>query len=112
MELTNAGHVRRHAEMWRITADLWDSWDDVVGMFAACDQWSAHVGEGRWPDADMLPIGRLAIRSSERGEARRGNTRLTDTEVGDGVGRESYGSVGLVPLRVEMSLTIWWGTNL
>jgi alpha-galactosidase len=79
MDLANVGHVRRHAQMWRITADLWDSWDDIVGMFAACDQWSAYVGDGHWPDADMLPLGQLAIRSIEHGRSRRW-TRLTKSE--------------------------------
>jgi alpha-galactosidase len=78
-DLANAVHVRRHAELWRITGDLWDSWDDVVGMFAACDQWSVHVGDGHWPDADMLPLGQLAIRSIEHGRSRRW-TRLTKAE--------------------------------
>jgi alpha-galactosidase len=79
MDLANAGHARAHAEMWRMTADLWDSWDDLVAMFAMCDRWSAHVGEGHWPDADMLPIGQLAVRSIEHGRGRRW-TRLTRAE--------------------------------
>jgi alpha-galactosidase len=79
LDLSHADHVRAHADMWRMTGDFWDSWHDLVGMFDFCHAWAAHVGDGRWPDADMLPVGELALRSEEHGQGRRW-TRLTRDE--------------------------------
>jgi hypothetical protein len=31
-------------------------------MFARADEWTPHRGDGRWPDNDMLPLGRIGIR--------------------------------------------------
>ena len=65
--------------MWRITADFWDSWDDLFQMFDTCASWSGISGPGCWPDADMLPLGRIAIRSMEHGIGER-STRFTHDE--------------------------------
>lgn len=62
-----AAHVKKHARMWRITGDFWDRWEDLFKEFERCHVWSAHTGPGNWPDADMLPLGHLAIRSFEHG---------------------------------------------
>lgn len=78
-DLAAAGHLRANAEMWRMTGDFWDRWSDLAAMFEFCDQWSAHVGDGHWPDADMLPVGHLAVRSIEHGVGER-DTRLTRDE--------------------------------
>jgi len=77
--LERAEHLKKHANMWRITGDFWDSWDGLAGHFEACDQWSTHVGPGHWPDADMLPVGHIAVRSVERSGGDRW-TRLTRDE--------------------------------
>jgi len=58
----NANHLRRHANMWRISYDFWDHWDALKKQFDRCKLWSPYVTEGAWPDADMLPIGRIGIR--------------------------------------------------
>jgi alpha-galactosidase len=79
LDLSHADHVYAHADTWRMTGDFWDSWHDLVGMFDFCHTWSAHVGTGHWPDADMLPVGELALRSGEHGVGRRW-TRLTHDE--------------------------------
>jgi alpha-galactosidase len=79
LDQSHAEHVGAHAEMWRMTGDFWDSWNDLLSMFDFCHVWSAHVGKGRWPDADMLPLGELALRSSEHGVGRRW-TRFTHDE--------------------------------
>ncbi len=60
-----AEHLKKHANMWRITGDFWDRWEDLFGEFEKCNLWSQHVGPGHWPDADMLPIGHIGIRSRE-----------------------------------------------
>lgn len=69
--LDRAEHVKTHANMWRMTNDYWDRWEDLVFEFEKCHEWSEHVGPGHWPDADMLPIGRLGIRSCEHGRGDR-----------------------------------------
>lgn len=57
-----AEHVVEHANMWRISADFWDDWRRLERMFGSCDWWSTRRQPGRWPDADMLPLGRLSKR--------------------------------------------------
>ncbi|MBN2180286.1 MAG: glycoside hydrolase family 27 protein [Sedimentisphaerales bacterium] len=75
--LNMAEHVKNHANLWRISDDFWDRWRDIVDMFERCKNWEPHIGPGHWPDADMLPLGRISIRG-ERGDDRR--TRLTQDE--------------------------------
>jgi hypothetical protein len=55
--LTAAHHVRNHANMWRISNDFWDHWHELVWQFGRLRDWAPHGGPGRFPDADMLPIG-------------------------------------------------------
>jgi hypothetical protein len=59
--VARADHVRRHAEMWRISDDFWDEWRMLEAQFTRLENWSPHSGDGRWPDADMLPLGRIAM---------------------------------------------------
>lgn len=75
--IDKAEHVVRHANLWRISADFWDRWQDIEAQFVLCDKWSPYAGPGHWPDADMLPLGRIGIRA-ERGDNRM--TRLTRPE--------------------------------
>jgi hypothetical protein len=56
-----AEHVRRYAEMWRISDDFWDEWSLLESQFTRLENWNPHLRPGRWPDADMLPLGRLAL---------------------------------------------------
>lgn len=48
---------KQTANMWRITDDFWDNWDQLYDMFTRAHIWSCHTGAGHWPDADMLPVG-------------------------------------------------------
>ena len=57
----NAEHVKAHAQMWRISPDFWDLWKLLDRQFELCRLWQAHGGPGHWPDADMLPLGKLRI---------------------------------------------------
>ena len=57
--LERAEHLKRHANMWRITDDFWDRWDLLKAMFERAQNWCVHAGPGHWPDADMLPVGAL-----------------------------------------------------
>ena len=48
---------KQAAHMWRITDDFWDEWRLLYDMFDRAETWCIHAGNGRWPDADMLPVG-------------------------------------------------------
>jgi hypothetical protein len=58
--------MRKYAQMWRISDDIWDLWHSTVDypqgvgdQFSNAAKW-ANAGEaGHWPDADMLPVGYL-----------------------------------------------------
>lgn len=59
--------LRRYANMWRISNDIWDLWHSTVSyprgvgdQFAPLAQWAPLARPGHWPDADMLAIGALA----------------------------------------------------
>ncbi|MFB9406214.1 glycoside hydrolase family 27 protein [Pseudarthrobacter polychromogenes] len=77
LSLAHLDHLRTNADMWRVSDDLWDSWEDVEAQFGRMARWAPHQGPGSWADADMLPVGRIALRA-ERGNARL--TRLTPDE--------------------------------
>ena len=57
--LDRAEHLKRFANMWRITDDFWDDWKLLKGMFERAEKWCIHAAPGHWPDADMLPLGAL-----------------------------------------------------
>jgi len=58
-----AAHLSEFANMWRMTDDFWDGWQQLKKMFDYCRDWFPYVKEGCWPDCDMLPLGRIGIRS-------------------------------------------------
>lgn len=70
---------QEYANMWRLTDDFWDNWEQLKDMFTRCAQWSPFVGPGSWPDCDMLPLGHIGIRSVDGGGADR-LTRFTKAE--------------------------------
>lgn len=57
--LQQAEHLKKYANMWRITDDFWDQWPLLLEMFDRAEEWCTHSGPGHWPDADMLPLGAL-----------------------------------------------------
>ena len=63
-------HLQTYCELSRISDDLWDRWEDIKAQFELCRRWAPASGPGYWPDADMLPLGRISIRG-ERGPDRR-----------------------------------------
>lgn len=73
----SAAHVDANANMWRMVNDVWDLWRDVTHLMEVSRAWTPYIGEGTWPDCDMIPLGRISIRG-ERGEER--DTRLTRDE--------------------------------
>ena len=62
-------HVRSHANMWRTVDDFWDNWSQLNYQFQICAKWAPYIAPGTWPDADMLPLGKISIRG-ERGSER------------------------------------------
>ncbi|MBG0859253.1 MAG: glycoside hydrolase family 27 protein [Bacteroidales bacterium] len=67
--IEHAEFLRNNANMWRTTDDFWDNWPDLKNEFEVCHKWSSSGGKGYYPDADMLPLGRIGIRA-ERGQPR------------------------------------------
>jgi alpha-galactosidase len=58
--------MQRYAQMWRISNDIWDLWHSPVeypqglgDQFSNVAKWANTAQPGRWPDADMLPLGYL-----------------------------------------------------
>lgn len=75
--LEAAEHVSSHANMWRMVDDVWDHWWYIPHLMEVAGGWYPWIGNGTWPDCDMIPLGRISIRG-ERGEERQ--TRLTRDE--------------------------------
>lgn len=76
--------MRKYAQMWRISDDIWDEWYSDVAypqglgdQFPRAASWAVLSEEGHWPDADMLPLGYLGP-SPGWGKAR--ETRLMAEE--------------------------------
>ncbi len=59
--LSAAAHVANHANLWRISDDFWDEWPLLLSQFRRLADWAPHSRVGAWPDADMLPLGLLAL---------------------------------------------------
>jgi alpha-galactosidase len=70
----NPKHLRENANMWRISGDFWDKWPALKRQLELCRDWAPLVTEGHWPDADMLPLGKLNIRT----ELKDSPTRFTN----------------------------------
>ena len=80
-------NAERHANMWRISNDMWDVWykppsapsfpQAVTRQFGLLAKWVPFRGPGHWPKADMLPIGTLA---PHPGWGKPRKSRLTPTE--------------------------------
>lgn len=62
-------HLRANANLWRTVDDFWDNWSQLNYQFGICAKWAPYIKEGHWPDADMLPLGKISIRG-ERGQER------------------------------------------
>ena len=52
-------HVQLHANQWRISDDFWDTWGALQDQFKRLHDWTPYRGPGHFPDADMLPIGKV-----------------------------------------------------
>jgi alpha-galactosidase len=66
--ISEAEFFEKYAQMWRISDDFWDDWKLLRQQFDYTRDWAAFVGkDGTWPDADMLPLGRLRVTATEGG---------------------------------------------
>ena len=70
--LGQVSHLRQNANMWRTVDDFWDNWSHLNYSFGICAKWAPYIQDGHYPDADMLPLGRISIRG-ERGAERWSN---------------------------------------
>jgi hypothetical protein len=69
--IEEADDLKKYAQLWRISDDMWDTWSapegqtfpaGLVHQFDRTAQWAPHIEAGHWPDADMLPLGYLGPR--------------------------------------------------
>lgn len=82
--LDKLAQLRRDANMWRISNDVWDLWrsrraypQGVANQFPRLARWAPLARPGHWPNADMLAIGYLGPKP---GWGRARWTRLTHAE--------------------------------
>ncbi|MCX6309264.1 MAG: glycoside hydrolase family 27 protein [Bacteroidia bacterium] len=52
-------HLVENVNLWRVSGDLWDGWKYLKKQFDLLHNWQSFDVPGSWPDADMIPIGRL-----------------------------------------------------
>ena len=71
-------HPIKFSSMYRLTADLWDTWKAVHEHFAVCKQFELYQKPNHWGDCDLMPMGLINLRG-ENGEGER-NSRLTYDE--------------------------------
>jgi hypothetical protein len=67
--LDQAEFLKNNANMWRTVDDFWDNWPQLKPQFDICASWAPYIGAGHYPDADMLPLGKIGLRA-ERGAPR------------------------------------------
>ncbi len=65
--IENAEHLCQNANMWRMTGDFWDNWNQLYAMFERCEKWQPYVSPGNYPDCDMLPLGKIFVHSHDGG---------------------------------------------
>lgn len=83
--LRMAKKISTLVNMYRITGDDWDSWNDVEAHFNISRKFARHGLTGAqglfgksWPDLDMLPFGRLSSVGSNEGPHRTSNLTLDE----------------------------------
>ena len=60
--VSEAANVAKLANQWRMSADFWDNWTQLLHMFDLAKTWEGIGKPGAWPDCDMLQIGKLSKR--------------------------------------------------
>lgn len=80
-EISVAEHLCENANMWRLTGDFWDDWTQLRSMFDRCKLWENVVAKGKWPDCDMLPLGRISKNGTCHGEKNRYTNFTHDEQI-------------------------------
>jgi len=76
--VSEAEFFEKYAQIWRISDDFWDDWKLLRRQFDYTRDWAPFVGKNEtWPDADMLPLGKLRVTAKEGGGA---STKFTPDE--------------------------------
>ena len=73
-----ANHLKTNANMWRISGDFWDDWESLEHNFDLMNAWSSCAVPNSWPDADMLPIGKISLDNRPHGPERKSNFTLPE----------------------------------
>jgi alpha-galactosidase len=60
--VSEAAHIGKYANMWRLADDFWDNWKEITAMMQVAGEWQGKSGPGNWPDCDMIQIGKLSKR--------------------------------------------------
>ena len=69
-QMFQAKFLQENANMWRISGDFWDEWDQLHKAFVLTDKWSFFSKDGTFPDADMIPFGHLSLGDKPVGKSR------------------------------------------
>ncbi len=77
--LAAAEHCVDHLNLWRVSNDFWDEWRLLYKQFGLMKEWNPYMESGHFPDADMIPIGHLCVRTNADYNPTR-RTRFTETE--------------------------------
>ncbi len=93
-------YLHHYADMYRISGDFWDEWEDLKDMFNRARIFKGHTGPGGWADCDMIPLGKINIRG-ERGDGAR-MSRFTPEEYQTLM---SFWTIYRSPLMLGMDLT-------
>lgn len=78
--LSEALHVSENIDLFRISCDFWDRWEDLKDMIQLLKEWQSFFKKGSWPDADMLPFGMLSLRGPV-GEPRYSNFTYNEKQL-------------------------------
>ncbi len=78
--INHASFFMENANMYRIANDFWDNWDFFSQQLGYCNQWYNYITPGHWPDADMLPFGKLRVTGGDAWIASLLNENQSDVE--------------------------------
>ncbi|MCG8697491.1 MAG: glycoside hydrolase family 27 protein [Bacteroidales bacterium] len=65
-----ADHLVANTNLWRVSGDFWDYWKALHHNFDLLNAWSGYIGNGTFPDADMIPFGKVSLNNRPHGPER------------------------------------------
>jgi alpha-galactosidase len=78
--LEQGSHLQAHANQWRVCNDFWDTWAQLRDNLSNLVKWAPYARAGAWPDADMLPLGKIGLRNFDGDGHGERDTRFTRDE--------------------------------